>query len=1316
VIRCPTCSTENLEPAKFCKECGSKLELACTACGARLPLDAKFCPECGAQVVTRPAAKPEVTPDATAAKALRRLAPTQYAERLLEAGGKMSGERRLVTILFSDVKGSTAMAQGLDPEDVMEIMDGAFDVLIAPIMRYEGTLARLMGDAILAFFGAPIAHEDDAERACRAALEIVEGAKGYAARLEAERGISGFNVRVGINTGLVVVGEVGSDLRVEYTAMGDAINLAARMEQCAPAGGILITHDTYRHVRGVFDVQAQAPLLVKGIAEPVLAYLVQRAKPRAFRLPTRGVEGIETRMVGREAELKRLQDALYDVIEDRERRAITIVGDAGVGKSRLLYEFDNWIELLPETVRYFKGRARQELHNVPYALLRDLFAFRFGIEDTDSAEVVRDKMVAGVGEVLGEDEQREMKAHLMGHLVGYNFAESAYVVTLRENPQVLHQQALTYMEQFLAASCHLNPTVVLLEDLQWADDSSLNVVNHLAEALPQQRLLIVAATRPALFERRPHWGEGQTFHTRLVLEALSRRDGRCLVLEILQKVEVIPDRLRDLIVIAAEGNPFFIEELIKMLIENGVIIKRERAWSLDPTRLAELRVPDSLTGVLQARLDRLPMGERTILQQASVVGRVFWDRTVAHIAGAAGGTAEMEGIVGSLTALREREMVFERETSAFAGAREYIFQHALLREATYATVLKKVRQAYHGLVADWLIRECGERAAGVTGPIAEHLEAAGRSTLAVDYLLRAGDQARTLYAEEEAIAYYQRALALQREGQNPERAARTLMKLGLTYHSAFEFQRSRQAYDEAFALLQQAAAMEQVGPLPVAPHALRVSCKEPVTLDPSFAEDEGSIVVVQQLFAGLVEVDAQLDVLPALAQDWEVTEGGRRYLIHLRDDTRWSDGGPVTAEDVVCMVQRMLHPVSGSQLASMLHCIRGARAYNQGAVSSPESVGLYAIDRCTLVMELEEPIAYALHLLASAYPVPRHAVKEQGDAWTEVGHIVTNGPFRLESWERGVSMTLVRDPDYQGRVRGNVDRVELSILPQEDWAAQLALYEADKLDVLDIREWPSLALDEARRRHAGECISTPSLDTIALGLNASRPPFDDPRVRQALAMAIDKETLSDVVLAGCGFPATGGFVPPQMPGHTPLIGLAYDVAQAQRLLADAGYASGRGFPTIEALVWDRPTSQRLAEFVQSCWKDHLGVSSSWTALEMQPLRDAETREPPHVGHVFWIADYPDPDSFLRVALAFYRDLIGWRNEAYDRLVENAHGMMGVRDRMQAYQEADRILMQSAAVVPLYYARQLLLVKPWLRNCARSPNGLWRWKDAIIEPH
>jgi class 3 adenylate cyclase len=363
-MQCPRCHTESPEGAKFCLNCGEKLVETCPDCGTQLPLGARFCLQCGAKI-----AVPETVQlggSEAMTQAIQRLIPKGFADRLLATRGQVSHERRLVTILFSDVTGSTAIGEPLDPEELMEIMSGAFEFLIQPIYHYEGTLARLMGDAVLAFFGAPIAHEDDPERAIRAGLEITAEAAAYAEKLQSERGIAGFNVRVGINTGLVVVGEVGSDLRVEYTAMGDAVNLAARMEQAAPPGGILISHDTYRHVRGVFDVLPQEPLLVKGKTEPVLTYLVERAKPRALRKEMRGVEGIETRMVGRDAELLILQNAFLDTLEEAETQVVTIVGEAGVGKSRLLDEFDIWSELRPERFWFFKGRASSTTQTVPF--------------------------------------------------------------------------------------------------------------------------------------------------------------------------------------------------------------------------------------------------------------------------------------------------------------------------------------------------------------------------------------------------------------------------------------------------------------------------------------------------------------------------------------------------------------------------------------------------------------------------------------------------------------------------------------------------------------------------------------------------------------------------------------------------------------------------------------------------------------------------------------------------------------------------------------------------------------------------------------
>ena len=796
---CPKCGFDCPPEFGFCPKCGALLQRSCPKCGVRVPAEFAFCPQCGSPVAA-PAVAAERDTQAMLSHAIQRLIPRQLAERLLATRGQVSSERRMITILFCDVKGSTARAEKLDPEEVKEIMDGAFEFLIAPIYRHEGTLAQVMGDAILAFFGAPIAHEDDPERAIRAALEITAGAAEYATRLEQERGIEGFGVRVGINTGLVVVGELGTDLRVEYTAVGDAINLAARMEQNAPVGGILITHDTYRHVRGVFDVLPQEPLAVKGKAEAVQTYLVQRAKPRAFRFETRGVEGVETRTIGREPELQALQNAYLDAVEggpvpgrsslgttlsrdDRteagprqdwgETRVAIVSGDAGVGKSRLLYEFLNWAELRPEQFWLFKGRARAETQGVPYAVLRDLFANRFEILESDSAATVLRKFRAGMQGFLDPE-----RADLVGHLAGFDLrtAGSQAVSNLLGDASFA-QLATAYLLNYLRAMAAQQPLLMLLEDLHWADDSSLNLIDHIVTEIPAAKLLLVCLARPALFERRPNWGEGREAYVHLTLKPLSRRQSRALVGEILKKVEGIPDDLCDLIVDGAEGNPFYVEELIKMLIEEGVIVCAEQAWWVELPRLKGLHVPATLTGVLQARLDSLPREARDVLQRASVVGRVFWDGAVAALAVGETQQPDAAQVAPLLDVLRERELVFRRERSTFSDAQEYIFKHLILHDVTYETVLLKLRRSYHKQVAQWLEANAGERVGEYAGLIAEHYERAGEGALTAHWLARVAEDAKQTGAFREAVRACERALALLPASEKATRAD-LLVRLG----------------------------------------------------------------------------------------------------------------------------------------------------------------------------------------------------------------------------------------------------------------------------------------------------------------------------------------------------------------------------------------------------------------------------------------------------------------------------------------------------------------------------------------------------------
>jgi class 3 adenylate cyclase/tetratricopeptide (TPR) repeat protein len=680
---------------------------------------------------------------------------------LLEPPGEPISEpptqqRKLVTLLFMDVVGSTsAIAAHLDPEDTLEIMDSALKRLAIPIEEHGGHVTRFMGDGFKAVFGAPLAREDDPDQAVHAGLDILEAARTIANELEAHWVIQGFQVRVGVNTGLVALGGL---TEAEDTVMGKPVNLAARLESAAPPGGLLISHDTYRHIRGVFDVEPQEPILAKGFDEPVPVYLVLRAKPRAFRVLELGVEGVETSMVGRHDELKHLQDILIIAIKESEGQVVTVTGEAGVGKSRLLYEFDNWIELLPQNVRFFQGRGQQEFQGLPYALLRDLFTFRFQIQDDDRAKVVREKVETGFGEVFGSDKDGLMRAHILGQLMGFDFTTSPHLKGVLNDAEQLRNRGLMYMGEYFIAVANEMPTVVILEDIHWADDSSLDAVNHLGHRTPQIRLLIVCAARPSLFERRPHWGEGLEFHRRLNLEPLSKWESRQLVDEILRLVDKIPLELRELVVRGAEGNPFYIEELIKMLVENQVIIKGEETWQIETERLAQIEVPSTLAGVLQARLDDLPYEERVVLQQASVVGRQFWDRVIAYIHTSGEGRPEIVPEV--LTSLRGRELIYHREESAFVDTHEYIFKHDLLREVTYESVLKRLRKVFHELVAMWLIEQSAERIKEYSGLIAEHLLLAGKKDQSLEFFIQAGEAALASYANPEAEQYFRQALAL----------------------------------------------------------------------------------------------------------------------------------------------------------------------------------------------------------------------------------------------------------------------------------------------------------------------------------------------------------------------------------------------------------------------------------------------------------------------------------------------------------------------------------------------------------------------------
>ena len=695
----------------------------------------------------------------------------------LQSQGRQEQQRKQVTALFADVFGFTALAETKDAEVVTEVMNNLWALVDRAITEGGGHIDKHIGDAVMALWGVDAAREDDAERAVRAALAMQAAVNTFCQSHNIP-----VAMRVGINTGPALLGQVGTT--AEFTAIGDTVNLASRLEQACPVGAVLIAHDTYRHVRGIFDVQAQEPLVIKGKSEPVRTYVVLRAKARALRLPTRGVEGIETPMVGRDGELARLQAAYSAAMADARTQTATVIGEAGVGKSRLLYEFSNWLELRPEHIRYFKGRATPNTRNVPYSLFRDLFALRFDILDSDSAAVARDKFRGGMAGLL-EPEQ----ADVVGHWLGFDFSASPAVSGLLGGGNlgtVARAHLLRYLRALAAA-----PAVIILEDIHWADEQSLELAAHVRTAVPDGRLLLLALARPSLFERRSAWDRAHAASGQITLTPLSEDASGALVDEILRQVDNVPDTLRDLIITTAEGNPFYLEELIKMLIDEGVIERGIRNyelgigdgeqgimgspqttdplntdhWTVRADKLAGLKIPATLTALLQARLDGLPLPERTTLQRAAIVGRLFWDDPVAELL-----DTPRHLLDATLESVRKRELIFRRERSAFAEAEEYIFKHALLRDVAYETVLLKYRAEFHGRVARWLEEHAGERIDEYLGLIAEHFVQAGETDRAAEYQHRSGAQALRLSAFRAARTAFERALALREQSGAPPAA------------------------------------------------------------------------------------------------------------------------------------------------------------------------------------------------------------------------------------------------------------------------------------------------------------------------------------------------------------------------------------------------------------------------------------------------------------------------------------------------------------------------------------------------------------------
>jgi class 3 adenylate cyclase/tetratricopeptide (TPR) repeat protein len=770
-MHCPRCARENREHARFCRGCGTALPIACPRCAAPIEPDSDFCDRCGASLATGDAA---ATESDARARGPASYTPKHLAERILRTRSAIEGERKHVTVLFADLVDSTAIAQRLGPEELHAVMDRCFALLLGEVHRYEGTVNQFTGDGIMAIFGAPVALEDAPRRAVLAALGMQRGLEPLREELAAAHGVD-FRMRIGIHTGVVVVGRIGNDLRMDYTAVGDTTNLAARLQAAAPAGGVLVSETTARLVAGFFETRDLGELTLKGVTGSRRAFEVLAEREGGGRLGSLSDAAL-TPLAGRERELAGLGEAFASARDGRGRVAF-LVGEAGIGKSRLLYEFRRRLGAEPHI--YVEGRCASYGAHTAFLPIVDALRRFYSIEDRDDETTAIQKIVNGVN-ALGEgfDWTLPLLRALLSLPPG-NETVLALDAATRRSETFRALKALT-----LAAAAQ-QPLVFVIEDLHWIDPESEECLSFLAEAVAGARILLVCSHRPGY--RHP-FGD-RSYHGRVTVEPLSQAETTKLACGVLGGADV-PEAVHRLVASKAEGNPLFLEEVTKSLLEDGTL-RSENGRIVLARGEDAIAIPDRIHDVLMARIDRLADEPKRAIQIASVIGREFVLRLLERIHEVGD---QASALVDDLRAL---ELVYEK---AMHPELAYMFKHALTHDVAYASILGPRRKQLHRTIGLAIEELYADRVAEHYETLAHHFERGEDWERALDYHERSAGKAADGFASRAAAWHCRQALAIaDRLGESfdPERRCALEERLGLVCMYLSEFRPSGDAFVRA---------------------------------------------------------------------------------------------------------------------------------------------------------------------------------------------------------------------------------------------------------------------------------------------------------------------------------------------------------------------------------------------------------------------------------------------------------------------------------------------------------------------------------------
>jgi len=778
-MKCPRCRHENPPQAKFCLECGARVALTCAKCGVELPGGAKFCLECGAPVSAEATVPSRfASPEA--------YTPKHLAEKILTSKTALEGERKQVTVLFADLKGSMELLADRDPEEARKLLDPVLERMMEAVHRYEGTVNQVMGDGIMALFGAPLAHEDHAVRACYAALRMQESVTRYGDDVQRAHGVP-VQIRVGLNSGEVVVRSIGSDLHVDYTAVGQTTHLAARMEQMAKPGSILVTTDTLRLAEDYVRVKPLGPIPVKGLPTPTEVYELTGAGPARSRLQAASARGL-SRFVGRDTEMEQLRRGLEQAGQGHGQ-VVAVVGEAGVGKSRLFFEFarshrtQGWLVLQSSSVSY--GEATS------YLPVIDLLRGYFQIEDRDPAQRIRERVM---GKVLTLDEQLKEAIPPLLSLLEALPEDDAFRSL---SPPQRRGRTVDAVKQLLFRESRRQPLLLIFEDLHWVDSESQALLDAVVESLPTSPVLLLTNYRPEYEDR---WAS-KTYYTRLRVDPLPPESADELLDALLGAAPALGP-LKALLKARTGGNPFFLEETARTLVETGALGGEPGAYRLQRD-LEALQVPPTVQALLAARIDRLPPEEKRLLQSAAVVGMDVPLALLQQI-----GDVAPDDLQRSLAHLQSAEFLYE--TRLFPDP-EYTFKHALTHDVAYGSLLQDRRRTLHRRVGELIEERYADRLPEFLEALALHFYRGEVWQQAARYDLAVAEKAKASYAYAGAALFCRRALELAQkdEGLADERS-RALVLAGDLSGLMGEIEEANKNYEAALAVTTDGAARRRI--------------------------------------------------------------------------------------------------------------------------------------------------------------------------------------------------------------------------------------------------------------------------------------------------------------------------------------------------------------------------------------------------------------------------------------------------------------------------------------------------------------------------